>query len=205
MTMRLHHNPLSSSARRAVMTAKHLGLNVEYVVRDLTSPADRASLVKLNPNNKVPVLEDGDLVLWESHAIMQYLADKTAGQSLYPTDLRARAEVNRWMFWGNSEWYPAIGILNFEHFVKAMIGAGPTDPQQVKRGEEMFHKSAKVLDAHLAGREWMCGAGVTLADYGLASGLMTRERARMPVAPYTNILTWFDRVRALDAWKQTDL
>jgi glutathione S-transferase len=203
--MKLHHHPMSSSARRAVLTAVHLGVPFDSVVVDLTNDEARKKLLVLNPNGKVPVLEDGDLVLWESHAIMQYLADKTPGQTVYPTDLKARADVNRWLFWGSAHFYPAAGILNWENLIKPMIGAGATDPAEVARGERLFGITARVLDEHLANREWISGPRLTLADLAIAPVFITHERAKMPLAQYKNIVGWFDRVRALECWKKTDL
>ena len=74
--MRLYQHPISSNARRALMTAVHIGAPVEFVELHLMNEADRRKLGELNPNNKIPVLQDGDFLLWESHAIMQYLCDK---------------------------------------------------------------------------------------------------------------------------------
>jgi glutathione S-transferase len=88
--MKLHYGNLSSNSRRVRMTAKLLNLPLDEVSVDLRSPADRAKLVEINPNSKVPVLVDGDFVLWESVAIMQYFCDRTPGQTLYPTEPRAR-------------------------------------------------------------------------------------------------------------------
>src|SRR5262245_43127451 len=85
-SLRLHFNPFSSSARRALMVVHQLGLDVKLeLIKNLRDPAERAALVKLNANAKIPVLEHGDFVLWESNAIMQYLADLFFGQTIYPT------------------------------------------------------------------------------------------------------------------------
>ncbi len=98
--MRLYHHPMSSNARRAVMTVLHLGVDVDLVLVDLAKGEQRRpEYLRLNPNGKVPVLEDQGFVLSESHAIMQYLADRTLGQTLYPEAIQARADVNRWLFW----------------------------------------------------------------------------------------------------------
>jgi glutathione S-transferase len=203
--MRLYHNPLSSSARRALMTAIHLGVKFESVIIDLSKPEHRRQLEQVNPNAKVPVLVDGDFVLWESYAIMQYLADRTPGQTVLPKEARARAEVNRWMFWGASHFAPAIGILGWENWMKGLVGAGAPDPQEVERGEMEVAKYAPILDTHLADRDWLCGDDVTLADLALAPVLMVTDLARLPIRQYTNIQAWYARVRELDAWQRTSL
>ena len=131
--MRLYQHPMSANARAATMTALHLEAPVELVYVDLQrGEQTQPPFLKMNPNHRVPVLEDGEFYLWESRAIMQYLAEKTPGQSLYPTDLRARADVNRWLFWAGQHFTPAVGIFFFENVVKPMIGRGAPDPGGVE-------------------------------------------------------------------------
>lgn len=204
--MRLYHHPFSSNARRARMTALHLGTSVEMVVVNLAQGEQRKpDFLKMNPNGKVPVLEDDGFYLTESHAIMQYLADKTPGQTIYPTELRARADVNRWLFWCAHHFQPAAGLLNWENNVKQLLNAGPPDEREVKRGEALFLECGRVLDSHLAKREWVLGDKLSLADYALASPFMTIEKAKLPVADLGNIQAWFKRVQALEPWKQTSI
>jgi len=203
--MRLYHHPMSSNARRAVMTAAHLGAPVELVVIDLAKGGQHApEFLKLNPNHRVPVLEDDGFVLWESYAIMQYLADQTPRQTVYPTEVRARADVNRWLFWCAQHFQPAIGILNWENWIKGMTGQGGPDPAEVRRGEQLVIEFGRVLDAHVAGRDWICGHALTLADLAVAASLATTERAKLPVGDFANLQRWFAGVRALDAWKRTE-
>jgi glutathione S-transferase len=202
--MRLYHYPMSANARRVVMTAVHLQVVVELVEVDLAKGEQRApAFLNMNPNGKVPVLEDDGFVLTESYAIMQYLADRTPGQTIYPLDIRARADVNRWLFWSAQHFTPAIGILNWENWVKSLVGAGPPAPAEVARGEELVRQCATLLDAHLVDRKWLAGQQLTLADLALAAPLMTIERAKLPVTQHAHLLGWFDRVQALDAWQRT--
>jgi glutathione S-transferase len=204
--MRLYHHPMSSNARRAVMTALHLGTAVELVFVDLAKGAQRApEFLRMNPNGRVPVLDDDGFLLTESHAIMQYLADRAPGQTIYPAEARARADVNRWLFWNAQHFQPAVGVLNWENFVKPMIGRGDPDPREVLRGEGLVGETARVLDAHLAGKEWVVGGTLTLADLALATPLATSEKAKLPVRDFANVQAWFARVQALDVWKKTSL
>ncbi|RYE73952.1 MAG: glutathione S-transferase family protein, partial [Myxococcales bacterium] len=85
--MKLFVHPLSGNSRRTLLVVEHLELPVERVVVDLPKGEQRAEAhLQRNPNGRVPVLEDGDLTLWESRAIMQYLCEVTPGQTLYPTE-----------------------------------------------------------------------------------------------------------------------
>ncbi|AEK59979.1 glutathione S-transferase family protein [Collimonas fungivorans] len=203
--MRLYHHPISSNARRVVMTAHHLGLPLELVLLDLSSAEQRKHLLAINPNEKIPVLVDGEFILWESCAIMQYLADKTPGQTVYPAELQARADVNRWMFWSAQHFAPAISIFYWENFIKGLIGAGRPDPVELQRGLTDLETFAGVLDSHLARRRWVSGPGLTLADLAIAAPLMAAAAGHVPLQPYPNLRAWFERVQELDAWRQTTL
>ena len=203
--MKHYHFPFSSNSRKVAMTLAQLNIPVETVIVDLSKLEQRKpDYLALNPNAKVPTLVDGDLVLWESNAIMAYLADKTeGGDSIYPKDLRARADVNRWLFWGANHWGPSIAILNWENVVKKMLGAGDPDPAQVQRGETFVKDNAKVLDDHLAKRTWLSGDRLTIADFAIAAPLMYTRVAKIPVEGFANLQAWLARVQELDAWKKT--
>lgn len=202
--MRLYQHPFSFNSRRAVMTALHLNSPVELAFVDLGKGEQRQpQFLKLNPNHRVPVLEDDGFVVWESHAIMQYLADKTPRQTLYPTETRARADVNRWLFWSAQHFSPAIGILNWEHVIKGILGVGAPDPAEVRRGEQLVREFGAVLDTHLAGRDWICGDAVSLADIAIATPLATTVSAKLPVADFGNVQRWFERMQTLDSWQRT--
>lgn len=202
--MKLIYGSLSSSSRRVRITARLLGINLEEVAVDLRDPKDRAELVRLNPNNKVPVLVDGNFVLWESIAIMQYLCDHTPSQQLYPVDARPRAEVNRWLSWSQAHWATAVGGLGWENVWKRFVtGEGP-DAGQVARHEGFLAQFATVLDHHLAGRTWLAAEVVTLADIAVAAPLLMTKLARLPLRNYQNVQAWYERVRNLPAWQETE-
>ncbi len=206
--MKLYHHPFSSNARKAVMTAKLLGSPVELVFVNLAKGEQKTpEYLALNPNGRVPTLVDGDYALWESYAIMTYLADKSpekAANTLYPTSARARADVHRWLFWAAHHLSPTIGTLNFENMLKKMFGQGDPDPAVVARAERDLRVLATVLDSHLSNRTWLSGEGLTLADVAVACPLMSTVPARLPVTDFANLQAWFTRVQALDAWKETN-
>ncbi len=202
--MRLYHHPLSSNARRAVMGALELGCPVELVVVNLAKGEQRApEFLRLNPNGRVPVLEDDGFVLWESNAILTYLAERTPGQTLYPTEPQARADVNRWLFWSAHHLTPSISILNWERVVKPMIGAGAPDPKLEALGEERVRECVKVLDAHLAEREWIAQDRLTLADIALVTPFMSAKPARLPLEGCSHLTSWLSRMQERESWKRT--
>ena len=201
--MRLYHHPVSSNSRRVIMAAIHMGTPLETTEVNLLSQEDRRRLEELNPNSKVPVLQDGEFILWESCAIMQYLADRTLGQTLYPDNIMVRADINRWMLWACQHFAPALGILTYERIWKGVRGLGGPDPVEIARGEKQILQFATVLNKHLENREWMVADKITLADYAVAAPLMYIEQARLPLGEYQHIMQWFDRIQQLDAWQKT--
>ncbi|MDL2355316.1 MAG: glutathione S-transferase family protein, partial [Pseudomonadota bacterium] len=200
--MRLYHHPFASNARRALLVAEQLGIALELVELNLMDPDDRRRLEQVNPNSKLPVLTDGDFVLWESCAIMQYLCDITPGQTLYPQDARLRADVNRWLFWISQHFGPALRVLVWENVWKGMTGNGAPDPQVQARGAAEIAPLAALIDAQLTGRRWVTGETLTLADFALASSLIYLDQARLPVTGCANLMAWYARVQALDVWQR---
>ena len=201
--MKLYFHPMSGNSRRVLLVATHLDIPLERVVVDLTKGEQRgAPHLSRNPNGRVPVLEDDGFVLWESRAIMQYLAEKTPGQTLLPTDPRDRAEVTRWLFWCAAHMAPANTVLVLENFVKGLTGRTP-DAAEIARGEALVAQYAPILDAHLADRTWVAHDRVTLADFSLAASFALAGPARLPIAHHANLRAWLGRVQELDAWKRT--
>ena len=203
--MKLYVHPMSSNARRAQMTAILLGTPVETVFVDLQKGAQRsADYLALNPNGRVPTLVDDDFTLWESLAITKYLAEKTPGQTLYPTDARGKAVVDQWLSWAGNHWSAAIAQLNFENFLKGMFGMGEPNAYAVERAEALFKDYAKTLDTQLGKTRFIVGETMTLADVAMAAPLMYVQLAKLPVEGLTSLGRWLEEMKATEAWKQTE-
>lgn len=202
--MQLYYSPISSNSRRVLLAADHLGIALDLVDIDLLSQEDRRRLQEVNPNAKVPVLVDDGFVLPESCAIMQYLADGKPGQTLYPTDPLARADVNRWMFWACQHFSQPISQIAWENVWKKMVNGKDADLSVLAHGADNLARAATVLDRHLASHAWLVGERVTLADYAVAAPLIVSERARLPLEDYPHLLAWYARVQALPAWRNTE-
>ena len=184
--------------------AAHLGIPLEYENLDAAKGDNRTpKYLALNPTGRTPTLVDGDFVLWESDAIMQYLASKKPN-TLWPDDARTRADIMRWQNWQSAHWgSDACVPLLFQNLVKAIFGVGPPDAAVVAKATEAFNKEAGVLDRHLANRDWLVGSSPTLADFTVGSYLFYTKEAKLPVAGYKNIGHWFERLSALPGWAET--
>jgi glutathione S-transferase len=197
--------PPSPRAFKVMVIANHLGLESNMRFVDLVKGEQKApEYAALNPNMRMPTLRDGDYVLWESHAIAQYLAGKKPESGLLPKDERARLDVTRWQFWDACHWDPACAILLFENVAKPMVlKSGEPDPAALAKGAESFERAATVLDGQLKGRKFVTGETLTVADFSLGAPLNYAEMARLPIEPYREIKRWYAGLRALPAWQKT--
>jgi len=187
--------------RKACAVARHLELPVEFIHVALEKGEHRTPEFRaMNPNAKVPVLVDGERVLWESNAIMCYLAEK-AGSDLWPRDER-RIEVLRWLMWDATEFAPAAGTFYFEHIIKPRFLRSEADPAEIARVTPAFERYAAVLEAHLKGRQYLVGNALTVADFAVGITLPYAEKAQLPLEGFPEIRRWHGRLEQLPAWRE---
>jgi glutathione S-transferase len=205
MTIELHVFPPSPRAFKVLAVANHLDLPFETRLVQLTKGDQRtAEFTLLNPNQRMPVLKDGDYVLWEANAITQYLALKRPESGLLPTDDMGRLDVTRWQFWDLAHWDPACAISIFERVVKpAILGIHEIDEAAIAKGTESFNRAAGVLNHVLEGREYVTGDTLTVADFSLGAVLNLAEAAQIPVRSFPEIGRWYRSLCALPAWQKT--
>jgi len=200
--MKLYTLGMSPNALRVRAVVYELGLDVEMAEVDFRNPeAKNATLVPLNPNSKVPVLVDGDFVLWESRAINAYLASRKPESGLYPDDAKRRAVIDQWSYWHAIHLGPAMQRVAMERFVKAKFGMGEPDERAIEAGLKESAQFLKVLDDHLAGRDWVADA-LTIADFNIASTFVFRVPAGMTLEGTPNVAAWIARMESRPSWQK---
>jgi glutathione S-transferase len=170
MTVRVLGKLSSINVRKVLWTCAELDLPFEHVEQD-------AGLLAKNPNRLVPVIRDGDFVLWESNTICRYLAGKQARGSLLPREPEARALVEQWMDWQATELNPA-----WRYSFYAVVRKNPAydDPAAIAKSMEAWNNCMRLLDAHFArGGQFITGEFFTLADVVL--GLSTHRWLASPI------------------------
>lgn len=199
--MKFYYHPASPNCFHILALADHLGISLEKVSVNLFTGETRTpEFLKMNPNGKVPVLVDGDFNLWESNAIMQYLAEKVQ-TPLWPKDDKVRVDIARWQFWQQAHWTSSCGILLWERLVKKFAKAGDPDPAEEKRGEEAVKRYGEVLNTSLEGRQYLVGDQLSLADFSVAAPLVYTDACRLPVKDLPHLQDWYGRMAALEEWK----
>jgi glutathione S-transferase len=202
MFMRLYHVPGSPNCRKVQAVVHELSVPVETVVVDFASGEHKqAAYLAVNPNGLVPALVDGDLRLWESTAIMQYLADAQGATTLFPRDRARRADIVRWQCWEGAHFGRWLGVALYERLFKPLMGM-PGDEVAARHALEQLRPFAAVLDADLVGRSFVTGSSVTLADYSLAAQLPLASLGGVDLSPYPQIRAWLARLDDQEAWRR---
>lgn len=197
--MKFYQFPLSPNCQKVVALAAEVGVPLEHVPVDLFKGQSRApELLAKNPNGKLPILEDGEFVLWESNAMLAYIAGVAERSDLAPTLPRERADVERWLSWHNAHFAPAIRKVAFERIVKKLAGLGEPDETIVRQGISEFAEVARVLDQSLSAREYLCGR-LTIADFALAPYAALTENCGLDIGQYPNAKRWLARMTARES------
>jgi glutathione S-transferase len=198
--MKLYDFAFSPNSRKVRAVAYELGIVLECANIDLVKGGQRQeTFLALNPNGRVPVLVDGDFVLWESTAIMRYLSAKSGGV-LSPSTARGQAEVDRWLAWQLAHLGPAMSKVAFERIVKKLTGQGAPDEAAIAAGTTEFAKLSAILDGALAGREYVAGT-LSIADFALASHYSLASTCGLDVVPYPRVNAWLARVLGRDSMR----
>lgn len=201
--MKLYYFPPSPNTRKAHAVAIHLELPLDLrLVNIAQGESHSPEFLKLNPTGRTPVLQDGEMILWESTAIMQYLASQTPN-SLWPEDRVIRADIMRWQSWQLAHWHQVCQPLQYENFVKPLLNLGNPDPQVVEQATKKFHQEAIVLNTHLSKQEFLVNQTLTLADFSVASDLTYAIPGKFPLEDYPHIRAWYSRIEQLPAWQET--
>ncbi len=155
----------SVNVQKVVWCADELGLTYERVdAGGKYGLVDTPEYREMNPNGLVPVIDDDGFVLWESNAIVRYLAAKYGDGSLWPIDIQLRADADRWMDWQAVSLNPTIGPAFLQLVRTAPEQRNTTVIEAARIGAE---KKLALLDAHLANSSYVAGSRFTMGDIPL--------------------------------------
>lgn len=197
MSVQLYYFP-TLNGHKVTIALEEMGLAYEIVpVNILEGEQTAEDFLAINPNGRIPALVDGDVTVFESGAILQYLGRKT-GQ-LYPADEPTRAGIDSWLFWQMAGLGPMSSQVNY--FTRA-AAKGHRDPLEtsyaIKRYRRETARLFDVLERGLAGREYLCG------DYSIADICCWTWIDKYPengggLAAFPNVEAWHARIAARPA------
>jgi len=183
----------SVNVQKVVWCADELGLAYDRIdVGGKFGLVDTPEYRAKNPNGLVPVIEDDDFVLWESNAIVRYLSARHGEGSLWPTDIRTRAEADRWMDWQATTFNPAIGPGFWQ-----LIRTAPDrrDPAIIEAARASGEQKLAVLDAHLATRAFVAGPTFTMGDIPLGCSVDRWYKLPMARESHPHVERWYSTLR----------
>ena len=175
------------------MGVKHERIDAGGSFGVVNTPQYRA----INPNGLVPTIEDGPFVLYESNAIVRYLTAKHSAGKLWPEDLKARAEADKWMDWQNTTFWPTFRPL-FWNLVRT-----PVDQRDGAAMEESRQKTAEVLgylDAHLKHRTYVAGDDLTMGDIPMGCAIWRWFGLQIERPDLPSVKRWFDMLKQRPAY-----
>lgn len=194
----VHGRANSANVQAVMWTAAELGLSV--IRHDVghrhggtNTPAYRA----MNPMGKVPVLQDGDLTLFESAAIVRYLAARYGDAAFWPPDPAVRAPLDVWAEWVKTAFQPAI-LTNLFY---PLIFEGGRDPDAAERGAKAVLPLATILSDRIGAGPWMAGETFTFADIAAGHMLYRYFTLPFPRQPLPGLSAYYDRLQDRPAFR----
>jgi len=194
MSIKIYDVPKSGHCHRVRLAASLMKIDADLVpVMEMEGQRQGAEYLAINPLGQVPAIADGDFILNDSIAIIQYLARKFVPDSGWiPTNLEEHAEMDRWLA-------IAAGTMfrgpNMARLIKLFGMPGDHDAA-VAQSEKLF----KMMETHLNGRTWLVGDRATLADIACYSYTAVSNEGKLELEPYPNIRGWLEAVAGLDGF-----
>lgn len=184
-----------SRAIRALWMAEELGIEYEHVPTRFADEAKLPDYKKVNPNGRVPAIDDDGFVVWESMAVNLYLAKKYGGD-LGPKDLQEDATATQWSFWVMTEvekpllqaLFHALGLFGMEK-----------DPAAAAAALEELDRPLAVLNAELEGKDYLMGGRFTVADLNVAGVLTFTRMVGEDLSKWPAVKAWFGRCAGREA------
>ncbi len=154
---------------------------------------------KLNPNRRVPTIDDDGLVLWESNVIVRYLSAKHGAGSLSPTDMGERALADQWMDWQQTTMHPDITFI-FWAVVRDL--KANQDPEKLAAAGSRAAQAWQVVDEHLGSRDYLCGDHLTMADIPLGAAVWRWYNMNIERPALANLEAWHQRLQQRPGFKK---
>ncbi|HZN86981.1 MAG TPA: glutathione S-transferase [Burkholderiales bacterium] len=193
----------SVNVKKALWCVGELGLPHERVDAGMQFGVNNTpEYRKMNPTGLVPTIDDDGFTLWESHSIVRYLCAKHSMGKLCPSELRARADAERWMDWA----------FTFQNAMRnvfwGLIRTPPEkrDAKAIEDGAKKSHELAALLDQALAGKPYVAGAAFTMGDIPIGAEVQRYMRVPIERPALPHLHAWFERLRGRPAFlKHVDL
>lgn len=195
--MDFYYLSASAPCRSVIMLAKALGVELNKKTLNLMEGEHlKPEFVQINPQHTIPTLVDNGFALWESRAILIYLAQKYGkDDSLYPKDPQKQAVVNQRLYFDMGTLYTAFAEYYYPQFRQGK----PADPEAFKKVENAFG----FLNTFLEGHEYVAGDNLTIADIAILATVSTFVLAEFKLSNYPNVDKWYENAQKVTpGWEE---
>lgn len=199
--LKLWGRDTSINVQKVLWALDELGLDYERVdAGGEFGGLDTPEYAKLNPNRKIPVLEDGDFSIWESGAIVQYLAEAYGAGRLSPSGAKQRALASQWCRWCQSNVYSDLIGGAFQPLIR--ITAASRDNRSVEAAARRVGRMFQILDHALDGHDFLLGSELSIAD--IEVGALMHRYFTMPIErpDLPNLKAWYERLAKRPAYEK---
>lgn len=189
----------SSNVQKVMWLVGELGLEHERIdVGGKFGGLDTPEFRRMNPHGRIPVLEDGDTFVWESHAVLRYLASTAGDERFWPSDPAARARADQWIEWTQTQLQRSFMDVFWGYY---RTPEAERDPVFVKNAIDRTNKDFLLLDGQMAGGGFLLGDDLTLADIPAASTLYRYFEMGISRPSLPNIEAWYARLQERQAYR----
>ena len=193
------HGFFTQNTLKTVYVLEELGVDYDFRFVNLQEGEHKTpEFTAMNPMTKVPVLQHDGRYLWESGAIVRYLAN-VEDSPLYPADAFARAQVDQWIDFFTCHLGRQLTTVFFQRIIKPMAGFGDPDEAACEEALGFATQQAAAVDAWLAERRWLTGAELSIADLFAFAYVEQSAQIDFPLADYAHLSAWFERLEARPA------
>ncbi len=193
----------SMNVQKVLWVLDDLGLAYERIDAGMQYGVNNtAEYLRMNPNGKIPLIKDGDLAVWESHAICRYLCNKAGSQKLYPQDPQARAPIDQWIDWALST---LIGPLSTVFWILVRTPAEKRDPAKLKEESSKLLGALEILNTGLTNRSFIASDHFSLADLILAAPVyrcIKLDSFDHQSEHFAPLMAWYAKVRTQPGFKR---
>lgn len=194
--MDLYYAPYATASRSVLMTLATVGVQANRIrINTAEKEQLKPEFVKLNPQHTIPTLVDDGFAVWESRAIITYLAEKYGkDDSLYPNDPQKRALVNQRLYFD----FGTLGLSFTEYYVPQLQGK-PADPEKLKKIETAF----EYLNTFLEGQKYVAGDKLTIGDIAILSTTTSFVSLYFDLSKFPNVNSWYERLqKEVPGWEE---
>jgi glutathione S-transferase len=203
--LKIYATPLSANGRKVLAVSRELGLNAEiHIVNVYRGEGRTAEYLAINPTGKIPTLVDDDFILFESNAILIYLAEGYGKSRLWSTDSKARGRIAQWLFWESAHWQPSLTALLSEQVGHRLLPKAIPRPRSAPDWNcASLQPLLKTLQTTLSADAFLTGSHATIADFSVAGMCTYLRMAAFPFHAFPAISRWYARIEGFDSWRAT--